>query len=128
MLEPEIIDVLDIAAQFWQKAQDYELGLLRKLVKPLPFQEVKEVLGECRGVVTVQCMMTPRGRIRAIEINPRFGGGAPLAIHAGADFPRWILMELMGEKPRINPNGFRDDIAMLRYDESVFVPNASKLH
>ncbi|MBU0717732.1 MAG: ATP-grasp domain-containing protein [Planctomycetes bacterium] len=88
---------------------------------------VAEVLGGCRGVVTVQCMMTPRGRIRAIEINPRFGGGVPLAIHAGADFPRWILMELMGQRPRINPGGFRADLAMLRYDESVFVPNASGL-
>jgi len=88
---------------------------------------VAEVLGGCRGVVTVQCMVTPRGRIRAIEINPRLGGGVPLAIHAGADFPKWILMELLGKKPRINPNGFRDNIAMLRYDDSVFVPNASGL-
>jgi carbamoyl-phosphate synthase large subunit len=88
---------------------------------------VAEVLGGCRGVVTVQCMVTPRGRIRAIEINPRLGGGVPLSIHAGADFPKWILMEVLGKKPRINPAGFRDDIAILRHDDSVFVPNASKL-
>lgn len=87
---------------------------------------VAEALGECRGVVTVQCIVTPRRRIRVIEINPRLGGGAPLAIHAGADFPRWILSELIGKRPRINPTGFRDDIAMLRYDESVFLPNASR--
>lgn len=88
---------------------------------------VAEVLGGCRGVVTVQCMVTPRGRIRVIEINPRLGGDVPLAIHAGADFPKWILMELLGKRPRINPSGFRDDIAMLRHDDSVFVPNASGL-
>ena len=90
-------------------------------------RRVAEVLGECRGVVTVQGIVTPRGRIRVIEINPRFGGGAPLAIHAGADFPKWILLEFLGKKPRINSRGFRNDIAMLRYDESVFVPNASRL-
>ena len=84
-------------------------------------------IGDCRGVITVQCIVTPRRRIRVIEINPRFGGGAPLAIHAGADFPKWILMELLGLKPRINPRGFRGDIAMLRFDESLFVPKASKL-
>ncbi len=89
-------------------------------------RRVAEVLGECRGVVTVQCMRTKRGRIRVIEINPRLGGGAPLAIHAGADFPKWIMMELCGMKPRIRWAGFRDDIAMLRYDESVFVANASR--
>jgi len=87
---------------------------------------VAEVLGECRGVVTVQMMRNKRGRIRVIEINPRFGGGAPLAIHAGADFPKWVLMSLCGEKPRISKTGFRDDVAMLRYDESVFVSNASR--
>ncbi|MCH8149026.1 MAG: ATP-grasp domain-containing protein [Planctomycetes bacterium] len=90
-------------------------------------KRVAQVLGDCRGVITVQCIVTPRGRIRTIEINPRFGGGVPLAIHAGADFPKWTLMELLGQKPRINPNGFRNNIAMLRYDDSVFVPRASKL-
>lgn len=90
-------------------------------------KRVAEVLRDCRGVVTVQCIVTPRGRIRTIEINPRFGGGVPLAIYAGADFPKWTLMEFLGKKPRINPNGFRNDIAMLRYDDSVFVPGASKL-
>ena len=89
-------------------------------------RRVAETLGECRGVVTVQCMVTPDRRIRVIEINPRFGGGAPLAIYAGADFPRWILSELVGIRPRINPTGFRDDVAMLRFDDSVFVPNASR--
>jgi len=87
---------------------------------------VAEMLGECRGVITMQCIVTPQGRIRVIEINPRFGGGAPLSIHAGADFPKWILQELLGQRPRINPTGFSDDVAMLRYDESVFVQKASK--
>jgi len=89
-------------------------------------RHVADALGECRGIITVQCMVTPQGRIRVIEINPRFGGGAPLSIHAGADFPKWILQELLGQKPRINPTGFRDDVAMLRYDESVFVQKASR--
>ncbi len=100
-------------------------------------RRVAEALGGCRGVVTVQCMVTadPRARreiagsghtsdadrIRVIEINPRFGGGAPLAIQAGADFPRWIMEEHLGRRPRIKFDGFRDRLAMLRYDQSVFV-------
>jgi len=90
-------------------------------------ERVARVLGECRGVITVQCMMTPEGRIRVIEMNARFGGGAPLGIHAGANFPKWILLEHLGRKPRINPTGFRDGLAMLRYDQSVFVSGAGKL-
>ena len=87
---------------------------------------VARTLGDSRGVITVQCIVTDEGRIRVIEINPRFGGGVPLAIHAGADFPRWILAELLGRPVEIDPLGFRDDVAMLRYDDSVFVSDASK--
>lgn len=85
------------------------------------------VLPGCRGLITVQCIKTPAGRICVIEINPRFGGGAPLSIHAGADFPKWILMETLGKKPKIAANAFRDDVAMLRYDDSVFIPRASAI-
>lgn len=84
-------------------------------------RQVVESIGACVGVITVQCIRTPRGRVRVIEINPRFGGGAPLAIHAGADFPRWLLMELRGEHPRIRIDGYRDGACMLRYDQSVFL-------
>jgi carbamoyl-phosphate synthase large subunit len=90
-------------------------------------RRVAEVLGECRGVITVQCIVTPDGRIRVLEINPRFGGGVPLAIRAGADFPKWMLLEHLGRKARIVPTAFRHDLAMLRFDESVFVANASRL-
>lgn len=88
---------------------------------------VATALGGCRGVVTVQCMVTPRRRIRVIEINPRFGGGAPLSIQAGADFPGWLMMETLGQKPRIRKMGFKNDLGMLRFDESVFLPDVSKV-
>jgi carbamoyl-phosphate synthase large subunit len=89
-------------------------------------KRVVAALGECRGVVTIQCMITPEDRVRVLEINPRFGGGAPLAIAAGADFPKWLLMELLGEKPRIRATGFRNGMGMLRFDDSVFLPGASR--
>jgi carbamoyl-phosphate synthase large subunit len=59
--------------------------------------------------------------MKFIEINPRFGGGAPLAMEAGADFPRWILGELLGKKPNIDPDGFEDKLVMLRYDGEVWL-------
>ena len=80
-----------------------------------------------RGIVTLQCIVTPERRIRFIEINPRFGGGAPLAIAAGADFPAWILQELQGQTPQIAFDGFQHGLCMLRYDWSVFVPLGADL-
>lgn len=74
-----------------------------------------------RGVVTLQCIVTPERRIRFIEINPRFGGGAPLSIAAGADFPAWLLAELCGRQPDIRPNDYRHGLCMLRFDWAAFV-------
>jgi carbamoyl-phosphate synthase large subunit len=80
-----------------------------------------------RGVITLQCIVTPEHRIRFIEINPRFGGGAPLAIAAGADFPGWLLQEVQGQSPEIRLDGFQHGLCMLRYDWSVFLPLADDL-
>ncbi len=87
-----------------------------------------ETLGpSVRGIVTLQCIVTPQRRIRFIEINPRFGGGAPLAIAAGADFPLWLLQEFLGQTPQIAFDGFRHGLCMLRYDWSVFLTLDSDL-
>jgi len=80
-----------------------------------------EMLGAGPGVITVQCFLQQNGNVKFSEINPRFGGGAPLAIKAGANFPRWILQESLGEKPRIKLNGFKDRLIMLRYDSEVWL-------
>jgi len=73
------------------------------------------------GIITLQLFLTSDGKVRFIEINPRFGGGAPLSIKAGADFPKWILQELTGKKPNIRPDGFKDNLIMLRYDGEVWL-------
>jgi carbamoyl-phosphate synthase large subunit len=82
---------------------------------------VVELLEAGPGVITIQCFLIPRGGIKFIEINPRFGGGAPLAIEAGADFPKWIFQQLMGQKPKIVRDGFKDNLVMLRYDSEVWL-------
>lgn len=82
--------------------------------------KVAQALAECVGLITIQLMLTPRGRIRVLEVNPRFGGGVPLAIRAGADFPRWLLMEWLGRRPRIRLDQFRERLLMLRYHQSFF--------
>ena len=80
-----------------------------------------EKLGAGPGVITLQLFLTDGGKIKYIEINPRFGGGAPLSIKAGADFPKWILQELAGRKPNIRPDGIKDGLIMLRYDSEVWL-------
>ena len=80
-----------------------------------------EKLGAGPGVITLQLFLTGDDKLKYIEINPRFGGGAPLSIKAGADFPKWILQELTGGKPNIRFDGFKDGLIMLRYDSEVWL-------
>jgi carbamoyl-phosphate synthase large subunit len=80
-----------------------------------------ELLGGCVGIITIQCFLTPHDEIVFIEINPRFGGGVPLSIEAGADSPRWLLELLLGRDPDISWDGWTDGMYMLRYDQGIFV-------
>jgi len=77
------------------------------------------------GVITLQCFLQAGKKIIFTEINPRFGGGVPLAIKAGANFPKWILQELLGQQPRIKFDGFTDGLTMLRYDAEVWLTDTS---
>lgn len=84
-------------------------------------RRVVEALGDTlRGLVTLQCIVTSQRRIRFIEINPRFGGGAPLGIAAGADYPGWLIGELLGRPVDVPMDGFAHGLCMSRYDWSVF--------
>jgi len=80
-----------------------------------------EKLGAGPGVITLQLFLIDEGKVKFTEINPRFGGGVPLSIKAGANFPKWILQELTGKKPNIRPDGFKDGLIMLRYDSEVWL-------
>lgn len=64
------------------------------------------------------------GALTVIELNPRFGGGYPLAWEAGAQFPRWMIEELLGLPSTASRDGWRDGLVMLRYDEAVFLDGA----
>ena len=77
-------------------------------------------LPDAWGALNVQCMKDSRGDISIIEINARFGGGYPLAHHAGAWFTDWLLEELEGKS--VPPfDAWTNDLAMLRYDEAVYL-------
>ena len=71
------------------------------------------------GHITIQLMKTNKG-IEYIEINPRFGGGAPMSIQSGADSCENLYRLLMGENLEYNEN-YRDNIMFFRFDNSICV-------
>ena len=79
---------------------------------------------ECVGAVNVQCRVVG-GCPVIFEINPRFSGGIPLTIAAGADFPHMLVQAARGRTVSSSIGRFRDGLWMTSYETSVFVPQTS---
>jgi len=73
------------------------------------------------GVFCCQCRRDPAGTDRFFEINPRFGGGAPLSIAAGANLPLYLLQDVLGLPITAELGNFADRMLMMRYDDALFV-------
>lgn len=74
------------------------------------------------GPLTVQLIRETRtGDDYFIEINPRFGGGAPLSVKAGADSCEAILKILCGEAPAYQSAAARNGAIYSRFDQSICV-------
>lgn len=86
---------------------------------------IAEALPGAYGPMNIQMFFDAAdGTIRVIEINPRFGGGFPLAWEAGGKFPQWIIEEILGLPSTASADGWRDGLVMLRYSDAVFVDAA----
>lgn len=72
------------------------------------------------GAITVQLIRDEEKGINYyIEINPRFGGGAPLSIMAGADSADALMRLLEGEHLEYHDKAAEDGAVYSRFDQSV---------
>ncbi|MCH6255864.1 ATP-grasp domain-containing protein [Puniceicoccaceae bacterium K14] len=55
-----------------------------------------------------------------IEINPRIGGGFPLAHQAGGHFIHWLCREYMANETIEPKNDWTENLTMMRYREAIF--------
>ncbi len=72
-----------------------------------------------RGPMTIQAFLTD-GEPTLSEVNPRFGGGVPLALAAGADYPEWILQMLEGRRVEPRLGQYEVGLYMTRYSTELF--------
>ncbi len=92
-------------------------------------QEAKEIIRHFHPVGTISLQLIREeqtGRDYFIEINPRFGGGAPLSIKAGADIPGAVLRMLTGKKTAFMPKAAENGKLYARFDDSICVTDRQK--
>jgi|SRR5690242_1848562 len=105
------------------RAGEVSKGITAKNAKIMRLiTEVVERMPGAYGPLNVQGFLAKDGVFKITEINPRFGGGYPLAHEAGVDFPRWLLDELLNFRSVNFFEDWQDGLAMLRYDSAVFLP------
>jgi carbamoyl-phosphate synthase large subunit len=82
-------------------------------------EQVLEAL-DMVGPANVQGFVADDGAVTIVEVNPRFSGGLPLSLRAGADLVEEYLRLVMGEPARRDRLAARPDVAMYRYYAEVF--------
>jgi carbamoyl-phosphate synthase large subunit len=94
-------------------------GITRKNEEVIAF--AKHVSERLRivGPANIQCKYDGR-EVSLIEVNPRFSGGIPLTIAAGADFPSWLVQLKGGVAVAPQIGKFEDGLAMMSFEESIF--------
>jgi carbamoyl-phosphate synthase large subunit len=76
------------------------------------------------GAVNIQCRVV-NGVPTVFEINPRFSGGIPLTIEAGADFPLMLVQLAAGWRLAPCIGCFEDDVWMSNFETSVFLAGSN---
>jgi carbamoyl-phosphate synthase large subunit len=72
------------------------------------------------GPANVQGFVAEDGTVSLIEINPRFSGGLPLSLAAGADLVEEYLRDIMGLPVRPERLVARAGVTMTRFFDEVF--------
>jgi carbamoyl-phosphate synthase large subunit len=84
------------------------------------FVEKLGALKGAMGCITIQAFVNvDQASFKALEINPRFGGGYPLSHAAGADYPDWLIREYLLSQEVDFFDRWEADLLMLRYDAKV---------
>jgi hypothetical protein len=81
------------------RAGEISKGLTSKGVVYDYLKDKLRNLKGAKGCITLQLFVDLKEKsFKAIEINPRFGGGYPLSYSAGANFPRMLIQEYFLEE------------------------------
>ena len=123
--EADAIPVFDLVERMTVviRAGVSDKGITRDHPEVIEFaQQVAERL-HIIGPANIQCKWDGRD-VSLIEVNPRFSGGIPLTMAAGADFATWLVQLTAGIEVRPQIGKFQDALAMMSFEESIFATEA----
>lgn len=81
---------------------------------------VKDLLSKTKFIGHITIQLKKDKTISFIEINPRFGGGAPMSIEAGANSCESLYNVLQNKTLYYNED-YKDNLVFLRYDAAIMI-------
>jgi len=119
-------NIVSIVPRLRIETRGGEVSKAKITLDPQIIKETERILANLKaiGPITLQCIKDKTGKIYFIEINPRFGGGAPISFKAGAHSAKYIYRLLRGEK-LTRQIDFKDELVALRYDQTIFLSDVS---
>jgi carbamoyl-phosphate synthase large subunit len=94
-------------------------GITRRIAEIMSFAKYVTERLQIVGPANVQCKWNG-SEASLIEVHPRFSGGIPLTIAAGADFASWLVQLKAGIEIVPQIGKFEDGLAMMSFEESIF--------
>ena len=94
-------------------------GITRRHAQVMAFAKDLAAKLQIIGPANIQCKWDGQD-VTLIEVNPRFSGGIPLTIAAGADFPSWLVQMRGGVNLASQFGKFQDGLAMMSFEEGIF--------
>jgi carbamoyl-phosphate synthase large subunit len=71
------------------------------------------------GPANVQCFREEDGALPVTDVNPRFGGGFPLPLAAGSQYPELAIALANGDRPEPRIGDFRAGVTMTRFFSGI---------
>ena len=82
------------------------------------------------GCLTLQVFSNKSNPIDiiGIEINPRFGGGYPFSLNAGANFPEYIIREYILNEQIEYFDKWKNNCLNIRYENEITINDYNNTH
>jgi carbamoyl-phosphate synthase large subunit len=103
-----------------------ETDKAKSLKSEVLFNLIIELLGktELIGPIDID-VFDINGEYYISEINPRFGGGYPLAYECGLNFPKYILNNISGKENMPRIGDYEENVYMLKHDTLIIKKDIS---
>lgn len=116
-------NIVSICPRLRMATRGGEISKGRISKDPVIIEDVRRLISVLGGIGHLTVQLKKDGDvIKYIEVNPRFGGGAPMSIQSGANSCEYLYTQLQGPGQTLQYNeNYMDGLTFMRFDSSICI-------